>query len=259
MTLAPGGPGLNTFDIVIRRNDAPVNDALVKMQVVSPSRDWRGIWTEVPAAEAALYVAASNEMDREGRWLTLLDISLPGAAVQRAAFAWDISEAAAVPTALDADLLNWLALLGVLAAVAWALWPLARRLYRWLDWRPASVATAGAAVAMTIFFMGMSIVVTNQSEANYQAQIYPPPQVVNSVLPDAQSLALGQQLYEQYCKAWQAPDLGFQALVERLPQSRDEELFRAVQTGWHELPACADTLSDEQRWHIVNYLRSLAE
>jgi hypothetical protein len=47
------------------------------------------------------------------------------------------------------------------------------------------------------------------------------------------------------------------ALVERLPRTRDEELFFATRDGWRDLPPCVGELTDEQRWHIVNYIRTL--
>jgi hypothetical protein len=235
-TISPGGPGLNSFDTLVQSDAVSLDEAQVEMQIVTPERDWRSAWTEVPPAADGLYIATSDEIDREGRWWTLLDITLPGSEAQRAAFKWEISREAAVPTALSPGPLNVAALLGVLLALGWASFPLLRRFVRWLDWRPASVAIASAVLLATAFLFIIAVQAIKQSEAAYQLAISPPPQVINSVLPDADSLVLGRELYIAHCIGWQSFGEDFRALKERLPRSRDEELYRATREGWRSLP-----------------------
>ncbi len=162
VTISPGGPGVNSISTVIRSGGAVVNDADVTMQIVSPDEDRRSDWLEMPLAGDGLYVTAGDQINAAGSWWTLLDISLPGQDPQRAAFTWTITPEGSVQTARTPGPLNILALLGVLAAVGYALFPLAYRLYRWLDWRPASVAIAGAALVMTAFFLIMAVNSINQ-------------------------------------------------------------------------------------------------
>ena len=50
----------------------------------------------------------------------------------------------------------------------------------------------------------------------------------------------------------------FRTLVERLPRIRDEELFFTTRDGWRDLPPCSGDLTDEERWHVVNFFRTLA-
>ncbi len=253
VTISPGGPGVNTYDVVLEPDIATE----VRMQVIDPAQDWRGDWQEVPPAGPGLYVTAGDEIDQEGRWVTLLDITTPEGSIQRAAFAWDVSQESAVPVALEPGLLNWLALAGVVAALSWAAYPMLYRFYQWLDWRPASVAAGAGAILASILLIVMAVVLVRQSEADYLATLNPPPQMVNPVLPDAGSLALGRELYTQHCIDWQSHSGDFRALVERLPRTRDEALFLATQEGWRSLPSCSGDLSDEQRWHIVNFFRTL--
>jgi copper transport protein len=249
--LSPGGPGVNTLDVVIDRDGQAVDDMPVRMQVVNPARDWRSAWQEISPVGSGLYVTTGAEIDREGRWLTLLDIGDS----QRTVFAWDISQDAAIATSISPGPLNILALLGVVLALAWAAYPMAYRFYKWLDWKPVSLAVAGSAlIASTILIVG-AVVLVSQGVTDYEDVIQPPPQIVNAVLPDAASLAQGHDLFDNSCAAWAGEDLD--ALIERLPRTRDEELFMATREGWRDLPPCADDLTDDERWHIVNFIRTL--
>jgi mono/diheme cytochrome c family protein len=105
-----------------------------------------------------------------------------------------------------------------------------------------------------IIFVGLSIIVVQNTQAQFDATLNPPPKVINSILPDAESLQRGQQLYQANCPAWQKTNLN--AFIERLPHTRDDELYEATLSGWQGLPECAPNLSDEQRWDIVNYIRT---
>jgi uncharacterized membrane protein len=258
LTISPGGPGVNTFDVVVRRDDTMLDGAEVTIQIVSPAEDWRSPWAEVPPAGSGLYVTAGDDLRAAGHWFTLLDITPLEGEMTRAAFAWDITEEAAVPDSLPPGPLNILALVGVLLALGWAAYPQLRRFYRWLDWRPASIAAGVSAVIGTVLFIGLAVAVVRQSESAYNAQINPPPAVVNNVLPDAASLEQGRELYTAHCIQWQAYSADFRALIERLPRTRDENLFQATLSGWQNLPPCTGDLTAAERWHIVNFFRTLA-
>jgi copper transport protein len=253
VSLLPGGPGINTLDVVLERDGQPLDDVPVRMQAVNPARDWRSAWQDVFPAGAGLYVTTGAEIDREGRWLTLLNIGDS----RRAAFAWEIAQDAAVPTLIDPGPLNLLALLGVLAALGWAAYPAAYRFYKWLDWKPLSIAVAASALIASAILIVGAVVLVSQGVTAYDAVIQPPPQIVNPVLPDADSLAQGREWFDASCVGWEGGDL--RTLVERLPRTRDEDLFFATRDGWRTLPPCAGDLTDEQRWHIVNFVRTLGE
>jgi copper transport protein len=257
VTISPGGPGVNTYDVVIEQNGQPLGDLPVQMQMVNPARDWRSDWSELAPAGPGLYVTSGDSIDREGGWWMLLDITLSDRETRRAAYDWDISAEVAVPTSIEPGPLNWLALAGVLVALGWAAYPAAYRLYTWLDWHPVSIAAAVSAIIATILLTALAIRAVNQSAADYEATINPPPQMVNTVLPDADSLASGAALFEQHCR-WPPETSSYRALIERLPRTRDEDLFFAIRDGWRDLPPCANKVTDEQHWHIVNYIRSLA-
>lgn len=257
LTITPGGPGINTYDVALTRDGAPVEGAAVRLHFVEPERDSRAPPTDAEAIDTGLYVSAGAEIDVPGRWLALVDVTPPGAdAPTRAAFAWDISAEAAVLEARAPGPLNVLALAGVLAAALYLLWPALMRFARWLDWSPASMATAVGATAATALFLIFGFILMGQNQAAYEAALNPTPALINPTLPDADSLARGAALFTDSC-AWADSPRALANLTDRIPRLRDEELFAITGAGWQNLPACTVDLSDADRWHLVNYLRTL--
>jgi len=96
----------------------------------------------------------------------------------------------------------------------------------------------------------------NERQRQYEATLHPPPERVNTVLPDADSLKRGEALYRERCIVWQGQSADFRALRNRLGTARDDFLYSVVAAGWRDLPACEGDLSDGQRWDIVNYFRT---
>jgi mono/diheme cytochrome c family protein len=97
----------------------------------------------------------------------------------------------------------------------------------------------------------------------------------NPIPANHESTAAGQALYEEYCLACHGPqgkgdgpvgltlnprpaDLTQHALPGVHP---DGQLFEWISRGYPNsvMPAYEETLSEKQRWHLVNYLRILAE
>jgi hypothetical protein len=202
-----------------------------------------------------LYVVAGDEINEAGRWWTLLDIT-QGDTMRRAAFDWEISDAASVAASRPYSLVNALALLGVFLVIGGVAYPAARRLYHQLDLSPAALTIAFGAVILTVVLLALGSAVIQQSQAEYEATLNPLPVVVNTILPDAGSLARGAARYAAGCAVWEESPNALTPLLDRLDRARDDELFLAVRDGWRELPACVDTLTDDERWDVVNYLRT---
>ena len=98
----------------------------------------------------------------------------------------------------------------------------------------------------------------------------------NPVPADAKSLAQGKQLYVAACLPCHGPagkgDGPAAATLERngvrvrpgnlsdpkLWEETDGALFWKLTEGKTPMPAWAETLSEEQRWLIVNYIRTLS-
>ena len=255
LTITPGGPGVNTYDTVITRGDDPVEGLDVYLQMVSPPRARRSDWGPVEAVDSGLYVTANDRIDQAGQWWTVLDVVRDDGSTTRAVFEWTISNEAAVIDTREPGPLHLVALAGVVLALGWALYPSARRFYDKLDLNPFNVVVAISAVILTILFLGVAIVVLQEQQRQYWRTLNPPPEVVNTVPPDETSLARGKRLFNDYCAAWR-DDRSFDALQDRLAVTRDDELFMATREGWRGLPACEGDLDEEQRWHIVNYIRT---
>lgn len=246
-SITPGGPGVNTVDVVITQNGVPLDDLNARIRFVDPARDWRGAWLTLEDIGDGVYAAVGDDLNRAGEWWALID-----AGDSRIAASVQINEEAAVIQQRPPTILQLAALVAVIAALGYAVFPLARRFYRTLDRSPASITVAIGAVAagVVIVVIGMGAAFSAQSE--YDAVVSPPPIIVNAVLPDQASLERGQITMEGACTGWAG---NLDALIDRLGRTRDEDLYAYTRDGWRNLPACA-VLDDDQRWDAVNYLRS---
>lgn len=251
ITLSPGGPGVNSYDVAIRRGDAPVEDAAAVMQMISPAQDRRGPWRELDAAGDGLYISAGDDINQPGDWVTVLRVMSEGE-VRQLAFSWTISAEAAVISQRDPSLLTLLALVAVSAAVIHALLPSLRRGAARLDFSPQSVTIALVGLAVTIGIIVVTVVLMEQSTLAYNAAINPPPAVVNPVLPDETSLERGRTLTDSAC-GW-LHTAAYAELLRELPR-RDDAVYALTETGWRALPACS-LEAPAQRWDIVNFLRA---
>jgi copper transport protein len=255
LTMAPGGPGVNTEDVLVQRAGQPADGVMVAVRVVDPVRDIRGAWRPADPAGDGLFVAAGADIDRPGPWLALVDVR-DGPDLTRVAFPFEISADAAVQIVRPPSLLNVLALLAVFGAALIGLWPLIRRGYNRLDTSPLALALLGGALLLIVVVVAGGVILSQQSDAMFASYMTPLPSQVNLVLPDHESLARGAAALNQSCAAW-ADSPVFDELVERLPRLRDEELYDAVTNGWRALPACDAALDETARWDVVNYVRSL--
>lgn len=252
LALTPGGPGVNTYDARITRAGQPVDHLNIRLQMVNPNRDMRGAWETLESAENGTYIGVGADITRAGIWWALVDLYMPDQTIQRAAFTWQITDEAAVQQTQPPRLQHVFALMLVLAAVGWALYPFGRTLYHRLDLNAANVTIVIGAVIGTILLILMGVVIIQNTGVLYDQTLNPIPSVMNTVIPDQASLERGQTLYTASCPAWEQ-DARF---VERLARIRDEQLFNATREGWQGSPACSDSLSEDDRWAIVNYIRT---
>jgi hypothetical protein len=217
-------------------------------------RDWRGAWHAAENVGDGLYVAAGADINQTGEWMTLVEIGANQSA-QRAVFQWNISADAGVIEGRNPNALNVIAFLGVIVALGFAVYPLLRRFYQRLDLSGSSLTVAAAAVVLTIVIVVVAALAIQQGTAEYDLTVNPPPQVVNAVIPDDQSLARGQTLLAQQCGDWLS-SADWNELTRRLERVRDEELYAYTRHGWRTMPPCGGTLTDAERWDVVNYVRS---
>jgi putative copper export protein/mono/diheme cytochrome c family protein len=162
---------------------------------------------------------------------------------------------------LPAGAAGWLLLTALIALGAGLGW-LART-------RPA-LRTARAGVVLVTVVIGLSIgsraVVDAANEVPAAEARRPDPNVA-----DAQSLKLGLDLYQANCQACHGPrgdgdgptavhgGLGMSPLSTSVPALTSGELAYRIKVGTvgSGMPGFASTLSDSDRWDIVNFLRSM--
>lgn len=255
-TITPGGPGVNTYDVVVEQGGEPVEGQNVALLMSEPARDWRGDWHLLESIGGGLYTSVGDDIARPGEWWTIVEVS-SAQGTTRAVFDWQITNEAAVIDSRPPTLLNGLALAGMIAALVYAAFPLLRRFYRSLDLSPAALTVAVGATAAGIAIVIGGMYLSQQSVEQAELAANPIPSVVNVVLPGEESLARGQTLYAAACAGWQGAN-DEQELLKRLPRLRDEDLYAAVTSeGWWSLPPCASGGDESQWWDVVNYLRSL--
>ena len=136
--IAPGGPGVNTYDVVLSRASDTAPNVQVHLQLINPERDRRSRWHLMEQVENGLFVAFGDDIDRPGNWWSLVDIIAPDGEQTRAAFVWDISEAASIQQSRQPTILNLLALLMVVFILAVIVYPQSRRLHARLNVSPVS-------------------------------------------------------------------------------------------------------------------------
>ena len=261
-SISPGWTGINSFDtaltleIEIEESDPEL--PTIQIQVMQPARDWRSEWLPLEYVEDGLYVNANDAMQQAGEWWLLLDIRAADGEMTRAAWRWEIPDEAELSEIRRPTVLHALALLAMIAAVIWWLWPLLRRQAALVDWRPVNVLVAIGISLITVFLIYLGYDTLVRSGAEYREQLQPAPEIVNHQLPNQDSLDRGAELYAQHCLIWQGAGRDFERLRDGAEQLRDEELFIATREGWQTLPPCTGPLTDAERWHIVNYFRTLA-
>jgi len=257
MSIAPGGVGVNTVDIVVREGEATRDDLDIQARFVAPVRDVRSPWLSAEAVVDGLYVSANDAIDEVGEWWALVDIETPDGMITRAAFTWDINEDANILNAQDPTLWNFIPLIAVILSIVYVMYPSAHALYLQLDLSPASVLTAVISLTISIILIIGAIVMIGDQQVQIAQQRNPTPDIVNTELPNQESLLLGRALYEENCIIMQS-DGDFINLTRQINQLRDDVLYDVVSNGWRNVPPCNGELSTTERWHIVNYMRTLA-
>lgn len=257
LTITPGGPGVNTYDMVLLKDGEPYNDASIHFRAVHPQRDLRSVWHVGENIGDGVYVTAGADIDRSGHWWTLVEF-LPAdeTTPYYAAFEWDILANATIETLRTPNVLHVMGVIGIFAGAIFAIHPLLNRFYRKLDLSPVSIT-----IGIISFIVGIAVIVVGaklgeESNAQFEALVNPPPSAINIMLPTLDSVQRGETLLSTACEGWSDSDT-FTTFIRRLDRTRDDDLYQLVTEGGSGLPACANTLTENERWDIVNFLRSL--
>ena len=234
---------------------------------------------ELAAAETpGVYGATGAYTPIEGDWTVEVTVRRAGALDEGVAF--DVAVAApeapelvpppdtgiqtpaalaALWSVLPAGAAGWLPAVGMLiAALLAAMW--ARR-PKPPGWLPGLRVALAALLALGVVGAGSRTLVTAANAPD------PNDLKANPVAPDAESLALGERLYLANCASCHGPDGSgggplstvphARPLTEAVAASSDAELAYRVAVGMAgtPMPPFAGLLTEEERWHLVNYLR----
>jgi hypothetical protein len=113
---------------------------------------------------------------------------------------------------------------------------------------------------------------STEMRAQFVVSVCPPEaEIPNPIPPGAESLKLGEQVYLEACQSChgtqgrgdgpEARRSGLTPIDLTQPfmaNISDGELFWIVSNGWYGMPGFKERLSEEKRWHVVNYIRSLS-
>jgi copper transport protein len=270
LAISPGAVGANSYDVTLTDSlGLPLVLEEVRLRFSYPASGRYSPPLVLEQADLNLWVGASGDLDQSARWDVLIDFSGPAIQSTRAAFQWSVAREVADPNPRRP---TWLHLLTAFSMVAVVVGGVGPSLYQWgrkAKWDGASLAIglSSSAALVVILVGGMWYFDVNRQRVREQRST--PPEVVNPILADQTSVEQGRWLYQVHCSVCHASDgqgnppiaLNLSRLTPNLPtvlsQQADADLLRLLQNGIVNRHRYSTDLSDEQHWHLINFLRSL--
>lgn len=264
LTVEPALTGAN--DLTVELFDAqgrPIADASgVTLELTYLGADMGAIAIPLDQGqEETQYVAADVLFSVAGDWQAALLVQRPDAFDARAAFRFDVRSGQTLPISVNTGYVLWgieLVLLGALFA------GVSLPLGGWRTRPGLALATPGALALLAGFViaLGAPFFVAGAQE-----------ELANPFPPTSESVEAGQEVYTDNCQSCHGASgqgdgpagAGLQPppadLVYHVPLHGDADLFTTITEGKEDtaMPAFGDQLSEEEIWHLINYLRTLAE
>lgn len=211
--------------------------------------------------EETQYVASDVLLSVAGDWQAALTVQRPDAFDARTAFRFDVRAGQALPTSVTTGYILWgieLVLLGALFA------GVSLPLGSWRT-RPGLALVTPGALALVVglaMAIGAPFFVSGADE-----------ELANPYPPTTESIEAGREVYTANCQSCHGASglgdgpagAGLQPppadLVYHVPLHPDEDLFITIVEGKEgtAMPGFGDKLEEEQIWHLINYLRTLAD
>ncbi|MFQ5613431.1 MAG: tetratricopeptide repeat protein [Anaerolineae bacterium] len=294
LTVEPGRVGPNRFLISLTdRRGKPVNNASeVSLRLAYLETDLGDETVSATPAGDGTYLAEGASLSLAGPWQAALTVRRPDALDARTAFRFEVISGGAGSAAAIAPAPQMGNLLGAaeLALLGLVLLGLSLPSGRWRTRRGGAVALPGlgAALAGLLLAVNAGFVTPEAGETTVRPNSGPPAAAAaasnsqtgvradglaiperNPFLPDADSLATGQRVFEQSCPACHGltgHGDGLLAenmspppadLLEHIPIHPDAEMFSIIRDSkpGSPMPPFGDQWSDEEIWHLINYLK----
>ncbi|GAB4577897.1 MAG: hypothetical protein Fur0022_06290 [Anaerolineales bacterium] len=257
LEINPGKVGINTFEVTLTAGGAPVTGAKeVALQFTPTSVD-------LPPSRVILEEVGEGVYRAEGAFLSLPNTWQVQTVVRREG-AFDTFANFTVPVGTTAQTtfpynrLNSILLLASAGLFLGTVRPLEQNPKRgWATVRAPALALV--VVAGFVFFLPASV-----DEL-----------LVNPIPPNRESVAEGQAIYRVQCIACHGPTGRGDGPVGLTLIPPPADLYQHTQPGVHpdgrlygwitngfpgssQMPAFKNILTDEERWHLVNYIRTFA-
>ncbi|GAB1420632.1 hypothetical protein MASR2M15_07410 [Anaerolineales bacterium] len=261
MAVIPGGIGINTYDLVLRptgATESPISPpSKITLQWHYPLRDIHKDWQVLEEAEPNLYVTVGDDIDRAGKWWSLIDLTDVSGQIHRFAFEWEFNQSANPNLSMAPSPIHYGALLLVLLALLYLLRHKISTGLKAMNWHPTILLIAFLAFTIAFVLLGIGASLLNQQQQDYYESLNPIADPMNPTLPDANSLLAGEENYFNLCAEW--PSAGqYENFLNQIHVLRDEQIYQALYSGWRDLPAC-QSLSESQAWDTINFIRTLTD
>ena len=267
LTVEPARVGQNTFTVKLTdRFGEPIENATdVRLRVSYLDADFGEEPVPTTNIGGGEYELADSAISIAGAYQVELLIQRPDAFDARAAFRFEIdsagtdTSAAIAPDATKGGLYLGIVLgaLGVLFLAAGI--PMGG----WYNRAGALTMACGAAG----FIAGAWLLIAAQSASDAQAIVR------NPIPPTSDSVAAGQVVYERYCQTCHGVNgrgdgpgaEGLQPppadLSIHVPLHGDADIYRFIANGIEgtSMVGLADNLTDDEIWHVINFIRAQAD
>ena len=263
LTLEPALAGPNSFVVELQdtvgRPIANASEVLLELTYLDADLG-PSLYSAEAGDEAGRYVTGDILFSVAGDWQASVLVRRPDAFDARTAFRFDVRAGAGLTTSAQAGYILFgieLVLLGVLFT------GVSLPLGSWRT-RPGVALAAPGALAL---IAGLAIAIGSPFFISDGEQV-----ARNPIPPTSESVAAGEEIYANNCQSCHGASglgdgpaaVGLQPppadLVYHVPLHPDSDLFATIVEGNEgtAMPAFGDQLTEEQIWHLVNYLRALA-
>ena len=268
LTVEPGHVGANSFTVSLAdRFGNPIDDATdVRLRVSYLDADFGEESVPTMNTGGGEYELSDATISIAGAYQAEILVQRPDAFDARTAFRFEVGSAGVDggSAAIAPDATRGGLYLGIVLGVLGLLFLGAGiPMGGWYNRAGALTMACGAAG----FIAGAWLLIGAQSASDAQAIVR------NPIAPTSDSVAAGQVVYERYCqtchgvngrgdgpggKGLEPPPAD---LAIHVPLHGDADIFRFVSDGIEgsSMVALADNLTDDEIWHVINFIRAQAE